>query len=105
VAAPDENAVAAALEAAFAYLAAAQGPRHISFGKLLRVLPPPVTLAAYDAADPKPALPETAGDYAVTLFVHQASGLTRILAAPGDRHDLSPGERLLLDTLTIEAEG
>jgi uncharacterized phage protein gp47/JayE len=109
VAAPDENAVAAALEAAFAYLAAAQGPRHISFGKLLRVLPPPVgqgeTLAAHDAADPKPALPETAGDYAVTLFVHQASGLTRILAAPGDRHDLSPGERLLLDTLTIEAEG
>ncbi|HEU0221174.1 MAG TPA: hypothetical protein VFR34_03040, partial [Paracoccaceae bacterium] len=113
---PDRNAVMAALEGAFAYLTAqaalpGTGPeRELSYGKLLRLLPAPVgsgeTLASYDAApEPKPALPTDAAPYEVTLFVAQANGLTRILAAAGDAYMLSTRERIALEALTIEAEG
>jgi len=115
-AAPDRNAVTAAIEAAFAYLgaqaaipAAADGLA-FSFGKLLRLLPAPVgqgqTLANYDAAPaPKPVLPADAGDYEVTLFIAQANGLTRILATSADTYDVSPRERLVLNSVSVDAEG
>lgn len=115
-AAPDRNAITAAVEAAFTYLAtqaaipAAADVLALSFGKLLRVLPAPVgqgqALPAYDTAPaPKPALPTGSGDYAVTLFIAQANGLTRILSSAADVYDLSPRERLILNSVTVEAEG
>ncbi len=114
--APDRNAVVAAVEAAFTYLAtqaalpAAADVLTLSFGKLLRMLPAPVgqgqTLASYDTAPPpKPALPTGGGDYAVTLFIAQANGLTRILAGSADFYEISPRERLALNTVSLEAEG
>jgi len=114
--APDRNALISALEATFAYLAAkaaepaAADVLAFSFGKLLRILPTPVgqaaTLQTYDNAPaPKPALPSSAGDYVVTLFIAQANGLTRILAGPSDIYDISPRERLILNAVSIEAEG
>lgn len=111
-AAPDQNAVTAALEAAFAQLtAAAEGGAPdagtLSFGTLLLVLPPPIgagmTLAAAEAG-PVP-LPAGSDNYQVALFIAQANGLTRVLAAPGDSYRLAPRERLALQSVTIEAEG
>ncbi len=115
-AAVDRNAVTAAVETAFTYLAgqaaipAAADVLALSFGKLLRLLPAPVgqgqTLAAYDAApSPKPALPTGSGVYAVTLFIAQANGLTRILSTTADSYDISPRERLVLNAVSVEAEG
>lgn len=114
-AAPDRNAVAAAIDGAFTYLATqaalpeSGAERTLSYGKLLRVLPAPVgsgeTLASYDAApEPKPALPTAAPPYEVTLFIAQANGLTRVLAAPEDAYTLGTRERLALEAVTIEAE-
>lgn len=114
--APDRNAVTAAVEAAFTYLAtqaavpAAADVLSLSFGKLLRVLPTPVgqgqTLDSYDSAPPpKPALPTDAGTYTVTLFIAQANGLTRILTGSADSYDISPRERLALNSVNIAAEG
>ena len=110
---PDRYAVAAALEGAFADLGkAAEGTGthaagELSFGKLLLVLPSPVgagmTLGAFDAA-PVP-LPDSSGSYQVALFIAQANGLTRVLAAPGDSYGLASHERLALQSVTIEAEG
>jgi hypothetical protein len=111
--APDRNQVAAALEAAFAYLgerAAAEDPaerRTLSFGKLLLVLPAPVggqqALAAYDAApEPKAALPTDAGAYQVSLFIEQANGLTRMLTTPADSYVFGPRERLALNSVNLE---
>ena len=112
---PDRNAVTAALEAALAYLTAqaadpATGPeRELSYGKLLRLLPAPIgsgeTLAAYDAAEPKPPLPAAADPYEVTLFIGQANGLTAILASDGDSYPLSTRERMAVESVTVEAEG
>lgn len=112
-AAPDQHAVTAALEAAFAHLGAAAGgagaedTRRLSWGKLLLVLPQPVgpgtALDVFDAA-PVP-VPEDAGSYQVALFIAQANGLTRVLAAPGDSYLLGLHERLALQSVTIEAEG
>jgi len=115
-AAPDRNAVTAAVEAAFAYLGAqaaipASGDvLAFSFGKLLRLLPAPTgqgqTLATYDAAPaPKPALPADAGVYDITMFIAQANGLTRILATSADTYDVSPRERLVLNSVSVDAEG
>ncbi|MRX51183.1 hypothetical protein GI374_12130 [Paracoccus sp. S-4012] len=89
-AAPDQNGVTAALEAAFAHLSAAGDAegRTLSYGKLLLVLPPPVGAGG-----------------TLALFIAQANGLTRVLANPGDSYALSPGERLALQSVTIEAEG
>lgn len=109
--APDQNAVTAALESAFAHLAAAaegagdEEARRLSFGKLLLVLPPPagagMTLAAFEAAPV--SLPTGAGSYEVALFIAQANGLTRVLAAAGDSYTLAPQERLSLQSVTIAA--
>jgi hypothetical protein len=114
--APDRNAVIAAVEAAFAYLVAqaalpaSADVRTLSFGKLLRVLPAPVgqgqTLVSYDTAPaPKPALPADAGVYDVTLFIAQANGLTRILAASADSYEVSTRERLVLNSVSVDAAG
>lgn len=113
--APDRNQVAAALEAAFAYLgerAAAEDPadrRTLSFGKLLLALPAPVggqqALAAYDAAEPKPALPTDAGAYQVSLFIEQANGLTRMLTTFADSYVLGPRERLALNSVNLDVAG
>ncbi|ONG58585.1 hypothetical protein BKE38_02790 [Pseudoroseomonas deserti] len=112
-AAPDRNAVVAALEAAFAYLAgvaadpATDGTpaRIVSYGKLLAILPAPVgqglDLAGYDGAAP---LPGDAGDYDVSLFIAQANGLTQILATPADSYELSGGERLVVGQASLEPE-
>ncbi|MFN0114432.1 MAG: hypothetical protein ACKVPY_07135 [Paracoccaceae bacterium] len=113
---PDRNAVTAAMEAALDHIsgtAEAGGTaeaRAFSFGKLLRVLPPPVgqgtTLASWDAApEPKPALPVDAGVYEVVLFIAQANGLTRVMSAEGQSYTLGPKERLALNSVTVEAEG
>ena len=112
---PDANQITAALDAAASYLsdrAAGSGTedqRTFSYGKLLHVLPAPLgdgaSLASYDAAAPQPDLPESAGAYAVSLFVAQANGLTRVLAAPDDTYVLGPGERLSLGAVSVEAEG
>jgi len=111
---PDANLITAALDTAFSYLTgrAANGgteaQRTLSFGKLLHVLPPPLgdgaTLAAFDAASPQPALPVDAGSYAVSLFLEQANGLTRVLSAAADAYVLDPGERLSLGAVSVEAE-
>ena len=114
--APDRNAVTAAVEAALAYLVgqaalpASADVLTLSFGKLLRVLPAPVgqgqTLASYDAApEPKPALPADGGLYDVTLFIAQANGLTRILAGPTDSYQISTRERLVLNSVSVDAAG
>ena len=52
-----------------------------------------------------PPLPTTAAPYEVTLFIAQANGLTRILAAAADSYTLSTRERIALEAVTIEAEG
>jgi uncharacterized phage protein gp47/JayE len=104
-AAPDHGAVTAALEAAFAE-AAKGAARVFAWGHLLRVLPPPVgggeSYASWDQASPSPALPTEPGDYDLTLLIHQASGLTRILTGPDDSYTLAAGERLRLDAVTLE---
>ncbi|AVO36354.1 baseplate J/gp47 family protein [Pukyongiella litopenaei] len=112
--APDANQITAALDVAVSHLtdrAAAGGTeaeRSLSFGKLLHVLPAPLgdgaTLAAFDAASPQPALPTDAGAYAVSLFLQQANGLTRVLSADGDTYLLDAGERLTLGAVSVEAE-
>jgi len=112
--APDSATITAAVEAAFAHLATAAAgtgaadTRTLSYGKLLWLLPTPVgqgqTLAAYDAASPKPALPTDAGAYQVTGFIAQANGLTRVLAAAGDGYVLGTGERLALGSVSVEVE-
>jgi uncharacterized phage protein gp47/JayE len=112
---PDAGQITAALDTAFSHLTdrAAQGgteeERTLSYGKLLHVLPAPLgngaTLAAHDAASPKPALPTDAGAYAVSLFLDQASGLTRVLSSSADSYTLQTGERLSLGTVSVEAEG
>jgi hypothetical protein len=112
-AAPDRNAVSAALEAALSYLAEraavedSPDRRTLSFGKLLRLLPAPVgqhqTLEAYDSApEPKPVLPTSSGVYQVSLFIEQANGLTRMLTAPADSYALGPRERLTLNSVNID---
>ena len=102
---PDRAAATAALEAALAE-AAAGNSRVFEWGHVIRALPAPVgsgeSYAAWDQAAPPPALPTDAGDYVVTLVIHQASGLTRILAAPGDRYSLTAGERLRLEAVTLD---
>lgn len=112
--APDANQITAALDAAVSHLTdrAANGgteaERSLSFGKLLHVLPAPLgdgaSLAAFDAASPQPALPTDAGVYAVSLFLEQANGLTRVLSADGDTYLLDAGERLTLGAVSVEAE-
>lgn len=112
--APDAVAVSAALTAAFNWLtdkAAGDGPeeaRTLSLGKLLLALPPPAgqgsTLAAFDAANPRPSLPVPSGTYHVSLFVAQGNGLTTMLANDGDSYTLGPKERLALGAVNIEAE-
>jgi uncharacterized phage protein gp47/JayE len=102
---PDRGAMAAALEAALAE-ATAGSAREFAWGHVVRALPEPVgsgqSYASWDQASPRPALPTGAGVYVVTLMIHQASGLTRILAGPGDSHALTPGERLRLDAVTLD---
>lgn len=122
-AAPDENAVITALEAAFSYLdsvaqsdldpsdVAAVAQRTLSFEKILFVLPAPVgsggNLAALEGPGPVPALPTAAevAPYRVSVFIAQANGLTRTLTADGDTYEITTRERLLLDTVTLTVEG
>jgi hypothetical protein len=111
---PDANQITAALDTAFSHLSdraagGGTGTEHtLSYGKLLHVLPAPLgdgaTLAAFDAASPQPALPTDAGDYAVSLFLEQANGLTRVLSGDGDAYVLAEGERLSLGAVSVEAE-
>lgn len=114
--APDRALVTQAIEAAFGYLAtqsavpAGADVLTLSFGKLLRVLPAPVgqglTLASFDSAPaPKPVLPTGSGVYEVSLFIAQANGLTQLLAGPADQYEISPRERLVLNSVSVEAEG
>jgi len=84
--------------------------RELGFGKLLRVTPlpgnPGATLADYDAA-PDPTMLPTAADrspYAVSLFLSQASGLTRVLTDDASSYTLTRSERLLLNSVVIAVE-
>lgn len=120
-AAPDEQAVRSALAATFDYLnqlnqtelapgapAAEQEKRVLSYGKLLLAIPLPgkaaTPLQSYDAA-PNPALlPTGGGDYGVTFAITMPSGLSQLLAAPGDAYTLTPFERLSLNSVTLAVE-
>lgn len=111
---PDSNQITAALDVALSHLSdrasgdGAADERTLSYGKLLHLLPAPLgnaaTLAAFDAASPKPTLPTAAGVYAISLFIEQANGLTRVLSADGDVYVLGVGERLSLGAVSVEAE-
>jgi hypothetical protein len=105
---PDRNAVTAALEAAFAWLGgrAESGgsaeQRTLSFGKLLRLLPPPVGQGEPLSDESAQPLPNASDKYDVALFIEQANGLTRMLTAPGDSYELGPRERLALNSVNVE---
>lgn len=108
---PDANAITSALETAMSFLSsgASTAERTLSYGKLLHILPAPLgdgsTLSAFHAAAPEPVLPTDAGAYAVTLFIAQANGLTRVLSPGASDYVLAEGERLSLGTVSVEVEG
>jgi hypothetical protein len=84
--------------------------REFTFGKLLHITPlpghPSTTLASYDLA-PDPTTLPTAVDrapYSVSLYLSQASGLTRILADDSATYALTASERLLLNSIVIAVE-
>jgi len=84
--------------------------REFSFGKLLRVVPlpghPGATLADYDVAPDPTTLPEASerSPYTISLYLSQASGLTRILADDAASYSFIPSERVLLNSIVIAVE-
>lgn len=84
--------------------------REFSFRKLLRALPlpghPGASLADYDSAPDPTTLPVAAdrAPYTVTLYLNQASGLTRILADDAAGYTLTRSERVLLNSIVIAVE-
>lgn len=84
--------------------------RQLTFGKFLLALPLPGhdarSLADYDAAPDPGLLPSAAlrAPYVVSLYLSQASGLTRVLADDSANYSLSLSERLLLNSLVIAVE-
>jgi uncharacterized phage protein gp47/JayE len=118
-AAPDPAAMQTALGNMFAYLGgldpadtgpAAQARRTLNQGKFLRVLPlpgkPGADLPSFDTTDPRPELPAAAGiaPYAVTILIHQANGLSRVIDSATAVYVLAPEERLRLDALNVLPE-
>jgi hypothetical protein len=117
--APDPGAMQAALGNMFAYLggldpadlsAAMQARRTLNQGKFLRVLPlpgkPGADLPSFDAASPQPALPDAASvvPYVVTVLLHQANGLSKVIDSATASYVLAPEERLRLDALNVLPE-
>lgn len=84
--------------------------REFGFAKLLHVLPLPghtgASLADYDLAPDPTLLPgaDTRLPYSVSLFINQASGLSRVLASDDASYTLSASERLLLNSIVISVE-
>ena len=84
--------------------------RDFSYGKLLHLLPlpghPASALSDYDLA-PDPTLLPAAADrtpYSVSLFISQASGLTRVLDEDTAVYSLTRSERLLLNSVVLAPE-
>lgn len=81
--------------------------RDFSFGKLLHVIPLPghagTALVDYDAAPDVSTLPLAADlvPYTVSLYLSQASGITRILSDDAASYILTPSERLILNGVVI----
>ena len=112
---PERQAVVSAVEVALAHLeAAASDPatpaaeRTLSMGQLLHLLPPPIGAgqSLFAQAEAAPDLPSTSdvADYTVSLFLRQAGGLTRVLASDGDAYEVTPMERLALQSAGLELE-
>ena len=119
---PDQPAIETALSQTLAYLntlsetdfdssdATEIEKRNFTFSKLLHVLPlpgnPGAVLADYDVAPDPTILPLVADrtPYNVSLFLSQATGLTRVLADDAATYAMSPSERLLLNSVSIDIE-
>ena len=119
---PVEKEIEAALTQAIAYLntlseatfnpgdTAEVQKRQLSFGKLLHITPlpghPAASLADYDLAADATTLPAATDrlPYSISLYLNQASGLTKILANDAATYTLTGSERLLLNSIVIAVE-
>lgn len=119
---PDQAAIESALNQTLAYLNDLTGQdfdpndtaevekREFSYGKLLHMIPLPghaaAALAEYDAAPDPTTLPAAAdrAPYIVSLYLTQASGLSRLLADDAASYGLTTSERLLLNSVVIAVE-
>jgi uncharacterized protein (UPF0297 family)/uncharacterized protein YnzC (UPF0291/DUF896 family) len=119
---PVESEIEAALTQAIAYLNTLSDEpfnpadpleaqkRELSFGKLLHITPLPgysaATIAAYDLTADVTVLPSATDrlPYGVSLYLNQASGITKILADDSATYTLTASEKVLLNSIVIAVE-